>query len=39
MDISFISRDNIFNLYDYINTELVKEHNFDLNINSKYKKL
>ena len=35
MDNSFISKENIENIYDYINAHFVKLHNYNLN---KYKK-
>ena len=39
MDTSFISKDNINNLYEYINTDIVKNHKYNLNDDEKYKKI
>ena len=39
MDNSFISKDNIENIYDNINVYFVKKHNYNLNSYEKYKKI
>ena len=39
MDNSFISKDNIDNIYDNINVYFVKKHNYNLNSYDKYKKI
>jgi len=39
MDNSFISKDNIDNIYEYINVHFVKNHNYNLNSYDKYKKI
>ena len=39
MDNSFISKDNIDNIYDNINVYFVKNHNYNLNSYDKYKKI
>ena len=39
MDNSFISKDNIENIYDNINVYFVKNHNYNLNSYEKYKKI
>ena len=39
MDASLISKENILNLYDYINSELVKNYNFNSYSDDKYRKL
>ena len=39
MDNSFISKDNIENIYDNINVYFVKKHNYNLNSYDKYKKI
>ena len=39
MDYSFISKDNIENIYDNINVYFVKKHNYNLNSYEKYKKI
>ena len=39
MDNSFISKDNIENIYDNINVYFVKNHNYNLNSYDKYKKI
>jgi hypothetical protein len=39
MDNSFLSAQNIDNIYEYINAEMVKSHNVNLNIDNKNKKI
>ena len=39
MDNSFVSKDNIDNIYDNINVYFVKNHNYNLNSYDKYKKI
>ena len=39
MDINFISRQNIDAIYDIINTDIVKNHNYNLDNEDKYKKI
>ena len=39
MDNSFISKDNIENIYENINVYFVKNHNYNLNSYEKYKKI
>ena len=39
MDINFISRQNIDTIYDIINTAIVKNYNYNLNNEDKYKKI
>jgi hypothetical protein len=39
MDNSFISKDNIENIYEYINVYFVKNHNYNLNSYENYKKI
>jgi hypothetical protein len=39
MDNSFISKDNIENIYDYINAHFVKNYNYNLNNYANYRKI
>ena len=39
MDNTFLSSSNIDNIYEYINAEMVKNHNINLNDDSKNKKI
>jgi hypothetical protein len=39
MDNSFISKDNIENIYEYINAHFVKKHNYNLNSYDNYRKI
>ena len=38
MDNSFLSSQNIDNIYEYINAEMVSKHNINLDTDSKNKK-
>ena len=39
MDNSFISKENIENIYEYINAHFVKNHNYNLNSYDNYRKI
>jgi len=39
MDNSFISKDNVENIYEYINAYFVKNHNYNLNSYANYRKI
>jgi hypothetical protein len=39
MDNSFISKDNVENIYEYINAYFVKNHNYNLNSYTNYRKI
>jgi hypothetical protein len=39
MDNSFISKENVENIYEYINAYFVKNHNYNLNSYSNYRKI
>ena len=39
MDNTFLSKENLDNIYDYLNTQVVHNYNHNLNSNEKYRKI